>query len=334
MLRLGPIALVSLLLLSSAVCVASSRAGQNAPQPGTTQSQPSDDQGAPPTLQHVTPGSQTGEEPPVPNGSANPTGAVVQPEPASQDVSSPPEPPPRNAPPLREESRLQIIRYVSGEFAKVVTPLPGSKKGYHFKAGAPPDQDSLRRALTADGAALNVGDSVQITKIEFHGREIQFDINGGPKGHTSWRQRIHIEGGLGLPVSTSTTTTPQDTPVVQQKGGATIFLDFGGAVPDMTADQLKGYLSRVLDFSKQRSAAVAWVDSLPAPVREAIAAKRAEVGMDHDEVTAALGRPERKVRERDADGNDTEDWIYGKPPAKTIFVTFHGDKVAKVTQYP
>jgi len=56
--------------------------------------------------------------------------------------------------------------------------------------------------------------------------------------------------------------------------------------------------------------------------------------MDHDEVTAAMGRPERKVRERDADGNDTEDWIYGKPPAKTIFVTFHGDKVAKVTQYP
>jgi hypothetical protein len=89
----------------------------------------------------------------------------------------------------------------------------------------------------------------------------------------------------------------------------------------------------VLDFAK-RSAAVQYVDSLPPKMREAIAAKRAEVGMDHDEVTAAMGRPERKVRERDADGNDVEDWIYGKPPAKTTFVSFQGDKVIRVTQYP
>ena len=41
-----------------------------------------------------------------------------------------------------------------------------------------------------------------------------------------------------------------------------------------------------------------------------------------------------KVRERDQDGNDLEDWIYGKPPAKTTFVTFQGDKVVRVTQYP
>jgi hypothetical protein len=101
----------------------------------------------------------------------------------------------------------------------------------------------------------------------------------------------------------------------------------------MTGEQLKAYLSRVLDFSK-RSAAVQYTESLPPKMREAIAAKRAEVGMDHDEVTAALGRPERKVRERDADGNDVEDWIYGKPPAKTTFVSFQGDKVVRVTEYP
>jgi hypothetical protein len=328
MLRLGCMVFASALFLSPVV-----HAGPQ--QPAASQGQSSDDQGGPPTLRHKTPGSQTGEKPATQNGSANPAGAVAQPNPAEQNASSQPAaPPPENAPPLREESRLQIIRYVSGEFAKVVTPLPGGKGGYHFKAGAPLDQDSLRRALMAGGASLNVGDSVQITKIEFHGREIQFDINGGPRGHTSWRDHVHLQAGAGLPVSTGTTTTPQDTPVVQQKGGATIFLDFDGSVPDMTADQLKGYLAKVLDFSKQRSAAVAWVDSLPPKTREAITAKRAEVGMDHDEVTAALGRPERKVRERDADGYDTEDWIYGTPPAKTTFVTFEGDKVVKVTEYP
>jgi hypothetical protein len=192
----------------------------------------------------------------------------------------------------------------------------------------------LRKALLAGGASLNVGDSVQITSVEFHDREIQLDINNGPKGKTSsWRDRVHLQVGGGLPVSTSTTTTPENGPVVPQKTGATIFLDFDRPVPEMTGEQLKAYLGRVLDFAK-RSAAVQYVDSLPPQMREAIAAKRAEVGMDHDMVTAAMGRPERKVRERDTDGNDLEDWIYGKPPAKTTFVTFQGDKVVRVTQYP
>jgi hypothetical protein len=47
-----------------------------------------------------------------------------------------------------------------------------------------------------------------------------------------------------------------------------------------------------------------------------------------------MGRPDRKVRERDPEGNDTEDWIYGQPPAKTIFVRFEGDKVIQIDKYP
>jgi hypothetical protein len=56
--------------------------------------------------------------------------------------------------------------------------------------------------------------------------------------------------------------------------------------------------------------------------------------MDREMVLAALGRPDRKVREKGEDGSETEDWIYGKPPAKTIFVKFDGDKVTKVEQFP
>jgi hypothetical protein len=338
MLRFGPIAFASALLVSAGVYAQSPPAGQNTQQPAAAQTQSpdhqGDDQGGPPTLRYNKPGSQTDQKPATQNGSAKPAKAADRPDAAEPNASSQPvAPPSENAPPLSEQSRLQLLRYVDGEFAKVMTPLPGGKSGYHFKAGAPVDQDSLRKAIMAGGAALNVGDSVQITKMEIHDRDIQFDINNGPKGKTSWRDRVHIQGGLGLPVSTGTTTRPDDVPVVQQKTGATIFLDFDRFVPDMTGEQLKAYLARVLDFAK-RSAAVAWVDSLPPQVREAIAAKRADVGMDHDEVTAALGRPERKVRERDADGNDTEDWIYGKPPAKTTFVRFQGDKVIKVTEYP
>ena len=238
--------------------------------------------------------------------------------------------------PLTERSKLELIRYVSGEFARLVTPLPGGKDGFHLKAGVPVDQNSLHAAVRNAGAALNIGDSVQITKIAFRGHEIAFDINGGGRGHTSWRDHIQLGVGGVSPVQTGTTTTDPNAAGIDapKKTGATLYLDFGHSVPDMTADQLKQYLSAVLDFSKQRSAAVQWVDTLPPKVQEAIQQKRADVGMDHDEVLAALGRPDRKVRERDADGNDTEDWIYGRPPSKTVFVHFVGDKVAKVDRYP
>ena len=50
-------------------------------------------------------------------------------------------------------------------------------------------------------------------------------------------------------------------------------------------------------------------------------------------VLAAMGRPEKKVRQRDQEGNETEDWIYGKPPARTTFVTFIGEKVIRVKEF-
>jgi hypothetical protein len=39
--------------------------------------------------------------------------------------------------------------------------------------------------------------------------------------------------------------------------GATLHLDFGRPLPDMTPDELKEYMGTVFDFAKQRSAAVA-----------------------------------------------------------------------------
>jgi hypothetical protein len=335
MLRFGFTTFVSAILLATGVCSAVPANPQDTQAPAAQgqssnqSNQQGDDQSGPPSLRH-----KDDPQPTAPSAPTQPASASTQPDSADPNASAPPvAPPPANAPPLTEQSRLQLLRYVDGEYAKVLTPLPGGKAGYHVKAGSTPDQDSLRKALMSAGAALNVGDSVQITKVEFHDKDIQLDINYGPKGKTSWRDKVQISGGLGLPVNTSTTTTPENVPVVPQKTGATIYLDFDRSVPDMTGDQLKAYLSRVLDFSK-RSAAVQYVDSLPPKMREAIAAKRAEVGMDREEVTAALGRPERKVRERDPEGNDLEDWIYGKPPAKTTFVTFQGDKVVRVAQYP
>jgi hypothetical protein len=56
--------------------------------------------------------------------------------------------------------------------------------------------------------------------------------------------------------------------------------------------------------------------------------------MDREEVIAAIGKPEHKVRERDSEGNEIEDWIYGQPPSKTVFVRFRGERVTSVRQFP
>ena len=225
-------------------------------------------------------------------------------------------------------SRLSLVRYVDGELVQVVRPIPAGKKGFHLKAGAALDEKALRMAVASAGSAINPGDHAQITDLQFKDKEIVLEINGGGKGKTRLRDRIHLEVG-GVP----TMTTAPDTPV-NTSAGATLYLDFDKALPEMTAEQLEHYLSEVLDFSKRHSAAVQWVESLPPDIQKAIEEKQPVVGMDHDMVLAAMGRPDRKVREKGPDGNEIEDWIYGKPPAKTIFVSFEGDKVTQVHEYP
>jgi hypothetical protein len=231
--------------------------------------------------------------------------------------------------PLQPESILSLVRYVDGEYVRVVNPLPAGKKGFHLKAGDAVNQKQLRMALGSYGAAVNPGDSAQITKLEFKDREIIVDVNGGGRGKTRLRDRIHLEIG-GIPTLRSNDSVPS----VNTNTGATLFLDFDQPLPDMTPDQLKQYLSGMLDFSKQHSAAVQWIDTLPPDIQKAIAEKRAAAGMNREMVLAAIGRPDQKVREQAPDGAETEDWIYGHPPAKTIFVKFEGEKVVSVEQFP
>ncbi len=230
--------------------------------------------------------------------------------------------------PLQPMSRLSLVRFVDGEIVQVTKSIPAGKKGFHLKAGAPLNDNALRMAVTSAGSAINPGDRAQITNLEFKDKEIILDINGGGHGRTRLRDRIHLDVG-GLPTMSTTPETPVNT-----SAGATLFLDFDRPLPEMTADDLEKLLSGVLDFSKRHSAAVQWVETLPPDIQKAIQDKQPVVGMDHEMVLAALGRPDRKIREKNPDGNEIEDWIYGKPPAKTIFVSFEGDKVTQVQQFP
>ena len=227
---------------------------------------------------------------------------------------------------LGEHSKIEIIRDVSGEFAKVVLALPKGGDGFVYRVDKPLDTARLHDIVRTHGAAVNPGDRVQITKIDLESKRIVFEINGG--GKRKFHLRDHLEIGAGVD------TGPIGTGYHPGEGlGSTLVLDYGKPLPEMTPEDLKKQLSPLLEFGGLASATVAWIDTVPPQFKKAIQAHEAAVGMDEDMVIAALGRPEHKVRERDAEGRDTEDWIYGDPPAKTVFVTFAAGKVIQVKDF-
>jgi hypothetical protein len=236
---------------------------------------------------------------------------------------------------LQDGSKLELIRYVSGEFAKAIKPLPAGKEGFLVYVGKPVAFDQLDRAVATHGAAVNSGDHVQITKLDFRDHTIVVDVNGGGRGKKNWRDHIQLGMG-GVPTVATQTTTQQENgpPGIRPGMGSTIFLEFTKTIPDLAPDDLKHLLSPFLDFTRERSASVQWADSLPPEMKKAIQERRPAIGMDREELIAAIGKPEHKVRERDSDGNEIEDWIYGQPPSKTVFVRFQGDRVTSIKQYP
>jgi hypothetical protein len=237
---------------------------------------------------------------------------------------------------LQESSRLLLIRYVSGELAKAIKPLPAGKDGLIVQVGNPVNFQQLETQVASHGAAVKPGDNVVVSALEFRDHQIVVDLNGGGRGKKRLRDRIHIEMS-GMPTAQVSQTNPnadQGPPGIQQGMGSTIFFEFGKQVPDVTPDDLKTLLSPFIDFNKQRSASVQWIDTLPPDIKKAIQERQPMVGMDREMVIAAVGKPDHKVRERDADGNDIEDWIYGQPPSKTVFVRFTGEKVTSVKQFP
>jgi hypothetical protein len=285
-----------------------------------------------PRLERLRP--PTAEAQPFPSGEEIPLFRSAVPAASDQQSAPQTEQRPRKAT-LQEESKLELIRYVSGEFAKARKSLPAGKQGLPVYIGKPWDDEFLDRAVATHGAAIHMGDQVQITKLDFRDRSIIVDLNGGGRGKRRWLDHLQIGFGGGMPMpQTRVSKEDQGPPGLQPGTGSTIYLEFDKPVPDLTPDDLKQLLSPFLNFAKQRSAAVQWYDTLPPDIKKAIQDRRPVIGMDREMVIAAIGKPEHKVRERDAQGDEIEDWIYGTPPDKTVFVRFKGDRVSAIEQFP
>jgi len=131
-------------------------------------------------------------------------------------------------------------------------------------------------------------------------------------------------GGMGNPNTVPISRNDSNAP-----GGTSIAILFHKPLEPIKAVEIKKMLAPVLDFDKHTVTEV-YSETLPPETQKAIKEKRALVGMNHEQVLMAMGRPQHKSREPDKEGNETEDWVFGTPPGKITFVTFIGDKVTKV----
>ena len=173
------------------------------------------------------------------------------------------------------------------------------------------------------GPAGRTGDLVQVTHVSIEKDAIILQINGGMRAKGAWKDHLSIGmGGAMNPVNGGQNAN--------SPGGTTIALRFNEPIGELTAADVKKMLASILQFDKQ-TVTEQYSETIPPEVKKAIENKKAMVGMDHDQVVMALGRPDHKDRET-KDATEYEDWIYGIPPGRVTFVTFVGNKVVKVKE--
>ena len=223
--------------------------------------------------------------------------------------------------PLSERGRRELVRMLEAEqgFAHRALPMgPGLTLNANGPLRQSPEEYKLM--IYQKGQAAAPGDRVAITKMSIKGDRIIFELNGGPYGKHRFLSHVQINDSDIVP------------DVGQIATGARIVLAFDGPIPEISAPEVKSLLEPLLDFGV-KSSEQAYADTLPVPIKDAIASHDVLVGMNHRMVLAALGAPESKVREQasgDPNGARYEEWIYGHVPQTVRFVRFVGDRVTLV----
>jgi hypothetical protein len=196
------------------------------------------------------------------------------------------------------------------------------KAGLKLKDGTlTPSGKDLQQLMSLWGPAAKPGDQARISDIVIKVDHIHFEINGGPVKKQKWYQHIQIQG--------STTVTPGGAPDPNANSrGSFVDLYFDKYVPDLTGPELKQLLRPVFDFDA-KSQLDAYLETVSPKVKDAITHHNVLVGMNHEMVIYAKGRPPKRVREHDGE-IEYEEWIYGNPPQDVDFVRFVGEEVIRV----
>ncbi|HEU0118947.1 MAG TPA: hypothetical protein VFQ91_00355 [Bryobacteraceae bacterium] len=221
---------------------------------------------------------------------------------------------------LSDDERMALLRGLTAEYAKAKILIPRSKKPLPIHPNGAWSRETWDKAGVEQGPAARVGEMVQITKVRIEDNRVELELNHGLKTGPKWYERVEV--GMG------TNTTPISGRDNVAKAGTNLAIVFGKNIETLDVAEVKKMLGQVLDFD-MRSVTETYMEKLPEPVRKAIEQKRVIEGMDREQVRLALGQPVRKER-RVEDGDELEDWMYGRPPGKMTFITFTGSKVTKV----
>ncbi|MBL8238123.1 MAG: hypothetical protein JNM66_11920 [Bryobacterales bacterium] len=221
---------------------------------------------------------------------------------------------------LSTDDRMALLRGLTAEYAKAKVLIPRSKKPLAIDPTGKWDKEAWEKASVEFGPAARVGEMVQLTKVKIDDDRVELELNHGLKTGPKWYERVEV--GMG------TNTTPISGRDNVAKAGTNLAIVFGKNIESLDVAEVKKMLGQVLDF-EMRSVTESYMEKLPEPVRKAIEQKRVIEGMDREQVRLAVGQPVRKER-RVVDGDELEDWMYGRPPGKLTFVTFTGSKVTKV----
>jgi len=228
---------------------------------------------------------------------------------------------------LSQDMRFSILGSLVAAEGAARIPMPLGKNGVELSANGLINRDKLQKELAENSQAILPGKIVTITAIEFGDKSIEFEIDGGGA------KKKNILSNIQIGVGGASTGDPDQHKNTPQAKGSKVTLLFPSKLPkEMTAAEIKDLLNPVLDFNKQ-SIAKTGIEALPPEFQEAVKAKEARVGMDPNTVLLALGQPNRRNREKNAEGIEQEDWIYNGRGRRTTFVTFEKDIVVKITEY-
>lgn len=224
---------------------------------------------------------------------------------------------------ITPQTRMLLIRDLTAEHCFARRSFPMGHRGLEIKRGVvTPSDEQVEQLIFDNGLAAKAGDKVVITSVLVQEKTIVFEINGGAKKKEKWYQ--HVQVGTG-----GVMTTPGPAAKNLDAKGSMVTLYFDKYVPELTGDQVREMLAPVLDF-KALNQVEAYEKTLPPKVQDAIKNHKVLVGMDRDMVVYAKGRPPRKIRDKDENGQEYEEWIYGTPPEEVDFVRFQGAVVARL----
>ena len=227
---------------------------------------------------------------------------------------------------LSKDARISILSGMIATEGAARIPMPLGKTGVEISENGLVARDKLQKEIADNGAAIDPGRVVSITAIEFNDKSIEFELDGGGSKKGGFLSNIQI----GVGASNQGQTQRQQSAAAR---GSKVTLTFSGKVPkDLSVEQVKTLLNPVLDFTKQ-SLIRTGIEALPPEFQEAVRAKEARIGMDSNTVLLAMGQPNDRIREKNSEGVDQEDWIYNGRGRRMTFVTFENDVVVEVRQY-